>query len=284
MECDYKNLEKKCTRKSNVGVCGSHKKYRNEVSVCDFIGRRKTMEDSYVINRNDEYELYGVFDGHGGKEASEFCREYFSDFDLESIDKNINKMAELFHQIILGLHSLSKGKVKESGTTASIILVYKLLNKMIVVNIGDSRVMALGQDDGGKDPDGVWSKIITKDHNINTNKKDLKSILEKGGKISEGENKYLMSKYGGVNLTRTIGDHDFKQLIRLPEIFIVDTKYIEKILISCDGLWEETNEEQIRNIIFKNKDLKKACKELVNTAYDDGSEDNITVMLINFTI
>jgi len=279
MECDYKSLDKKCSKKSNVGICSKHKSFRNEVSVCEFIGRREAMEDKYVINRNDEYELYGVFDGHGGKQASQFCKEYFDDFNLENIDKNINKMAVTFHEIILGLHSLSKGKVKESGTTASIILIYKLLKKMIIVNIGDSRIMALGQSD-----DVYWSKVLTKDHNINTNKKDLKNIIEKGGKISDGESKYLMGKSGGVNLTRTIGDHDFKQLIRLPEIFIADLTCVEKILISCDGLWEETNEDKIREIIFKNKDLKKTCKELVTTAYKDGSEDNITVMLINLTI
>lgn len=271
MECDFFHRGEKCSRKSEVGVCGYHKKHRHIVSVHETIGRRETMEDKYTINRNSEYELYAVFDGHGGIQASTFCKEYFDDFDLDAIDPDIDEMAKTFHEIILGLHGLSKGKVKESGTTASIVLLYKKKKEMIVVNIGDSRVMVIGND---------WSKIITKDHNINSNKRDLSKIIEKGGKVSEGKNKYLMSQKGGVNLTRTIGDHDFKELIRLPEISIVDLTEVRTIMISCDGMWEETKEDMIRKIILEGKNLPSTCKKLVEQAYNDGSEDNITVMLI----
>lgn len=268
MECDYKLSNKVCKAKTDCGVCKKHIQHRpNLVSVCETIGRRESMEDQYVINRNDKYEIYGVFDGHGGPEASKFVKDYFQDFNLDKIER-IEKMAKTFHEIILGLHHLSVGNVKNSGTTASIVVIYKKLNKMIAINIGDSRIMIFGE---------TQSKIITKDHNVGCNRKDVKKISSKGGII---EDNYLMGDKGSVNLTRTIGDHEFNELIRLPEICIVDIVPVKKILISCDGLWEETSKQKIDNIVNKGLPPAETCKKLVDQAYSDGSGDNITVMVI----
>ena len=273
MECDVVLTSgKRCGKKSMVGVCGKHLNERpNLVSVHDTIGRRPTMEDKYVINRNDDYEIYGVFDGHGGPEASSFVEKYFSEFRLSEI-LPIDQMAETFHEIIYGLHHMTIGKVKDSGTTASVVLIYKKLKKMIVINIGDSRVMVVGKKRNKK-----WSRVITKDHNVGSNKADVKKIKSSGGKVKDSR---LLGEYGSVNLTRTIGDHDFSELIRLPEISIVDLKQISAILITCDGMWEETGEE----IILENIDLESTphsiCQTLVQKALDDGSEDNITVMMV----
>jgi serine/threonine protein phosphatase PrpC len=51
------------------------------VGYADTIGRRLTMEDMIVIKRNfrnrPDEDLLAVFDGHGGRDASEFCGVFF---------------------------------------------------------------------------------------------------------------------------------------------------------------------------------------------------------------
>ena len=43
------------------------------------------MEDSHVIKENSKFAFYGLFDGHGGKEAATFASEKISGL-MEVID------------------------------------------------------------------------------------------------------------------------------------------------------------------------------------------------------
>lgn len=289
--CDYilddPNGEVKCGKRCLNGRCAAHLTFNGvkafPVAVSHIIGRRKSMEDEYVINRNSSYDIYAVFDGHGGKQASAFAEEYFRTFLLDTILPDIKKMAQRFHEIILGIHH--QAPEDGSGTTASLIVMYKKIRKMIVINIGDSRIMVVRRGTVKatlKASSKATSEIITKDHNIKSHKQDVNDIVKNGGKIVK---KYLTNSTdnSGVNLTRTIGDHQFPDLIRMPEITIVDYSDLDYILISCDGLWEETTEDTIREIILESKSPNDACKKLVKRAYDDGSGDNITAMVIKLT-
>ena len=42
-------------------------------------GWRYRMEDSHLhqLNNNNQYDIFGVFDGHGGKEVSQFVKNHF---------------------------------------------------------------------------------------------------------------------------------------------------------------------------------------------------------------
>lgn len=46
-------------------------------------GWRKRMEDSHIsdigIGPNNQFHLFGVFDGHGGKEVSQFVKKHFTE-------------------------------------------------------------------------------------------------------------------------------------------------------------------------------------------------------------
>lgn len=237
--------------------------------VSETIGRRDKMEDRYVVKNSDLYSLYGVFDGHGGDKASEFVKTYFEGYRLNKVYPDIVAEAKRFKEIILGIHELSNGQVGMSGTTLSLILIYKKLKKMIVVNVGDSRTMVLSGNEG---------LIITEDHNVNTNRRDVLEIQKRGGQIVDG---YVHRKQqGGVNLTRAIGDHEFPELIRHPDIYIVDLDTITHIVLSCDGMWEKTTLESVTKIVSSKLGPKAMSKRLVEKAFADGSGDNITAMVI----
>lgn len=51
-------------------------------------GWRTNMEDSHILdhNVNDKIQIFGVFDGHGGKEVAKFVEKHF----VEELKKNKN--------------------------------------------------------------------------------------------------------------------------------------------------------------------------------------------------
>ena len=55
------------------------------------------------------------------------------------------------------------------------------------------------------------------------------------------------------------------------------------ILLCSDGLNTMISDEQILDIVSRNQDdLDKGCQELINTANQNGGEDNVTAILVKF--
>jgi serine/threonine protein phosphatase PrpC len=50
-------------------------------------GWRKRMEDSHITDiskgENERFNIFGVFDGHGGKEVAEFVSNHFTEYFLQ---------------------------------------------------------------------------------------------------------------------------------------------------------------------------------------------------------
>ena len=68
------------------------------------------------------------------------------------------------------------------------------------------------------------------------------------------------------------------------EIIIVDIfrEKVEKgdmILLATDGLTGCVGDEDIKNIIKQDKDIKEICEDLINQANDNSGKDNISVIL-----
>ena len=56
------------------------------------------------------------------------------------------------------------------------------------------------------------------------------------------------------------------------------------ILLCSDGLNTMISDEQILDIVSRNQDdLDKGCQELIDTANQNGGEDNVTAILVKFT-
>ena len=67
--------------------------------VCAMQGWRKRMEDTHITDiskgENGRFNIFGVFDGHGGKEVAQFVSNHFTESFLknEKIKKNNIKQA-----------------------------------------------------------------------------------------------------------------------------------------------------------------------------------------------
>ena len=66
----------------------------------------------------------------------------------------------------------------------------------------------------------------------------------------------------------------------VPYIEEFDKKNDDYVLLSSDGLSDFVSEEQIRNIIMENDDINEKTKTLVETARKNGSQDDITIIVV----
>ena len=53
-------------------------------------GWRKTQEDSHIASYQDGVAIFGVFDGHGGSEVSQYVKEKFC-AEIQKLDSYKNK-------------------------------------------------------------------------------------------------------------------------------------------------------------------------------------------------
>lgn len=128
---------------------------------------------------------------------------------------------------------------------------------VVIANIGDSRAYRItGQD----------IRQITTDHSVAAKLASL-------GRISHDEVKTHPQAHV---LYRTVGAEECD-----PDIFVSELDPGDRILLCTDGLWNELEDEDIRDIIVASDTPDEACEWLVQEAKSRGGHDNISVVLVH---
>jgi len=257
------------------------------------------MEDTYVsvitdknsdLNERDILGYFSVFDGHGGKQTSQFLGDTFFDQVWQHVkvaDLKVsswkNALTEAFLSIETKMHEewiRSGGEsLKNSGSTA--VTVFIQSNQIICANVGDSRAILCREGE---------VKFLSRDQR--PSRIDEKKRLEEGGiKLNHKcveINGYLLST------SRTLADFELKPsesilthpLVPLPEIKQVKPlKGDSFIVLASDGLWDVMTNEAVGDFVkdaLKRFDgsAQKAATALANSAMGRGSKDNISVVLV----
>ena len=284
-----KHSEDKENSKIRYGVCGMQ-------------GWRQHMEDTHITEISkgikSDIEVFGVFDGHGGKEVAQFVKAHFMNEFLNSdsfkngdIKKALTDTFLKMDELMLSnegkeeLNVLANESQKESeqqnqqqqsntqheflrkllsrprdpntniamltGCTACVCVIDETNKKMYFANSGDSRVVLCKK--------GIAYPMST-DHKPEL-EIEKNRIMKANGWISEGRIK------GNLNLSRTIGDLEYKQNKQLPPEEQMITAFpdineenitdeCDFIIIACDGIWDcLTNQEAceyVKNEMKKN--------------------------------
>ena len=90
---------------------------------------------------------------------------------------------------------------------------------------------------------------------------------------------------GILTLSRALGDFNLKDsgLISLPYFQKYNLNYNDKFcIIASDGIWDVVNKEYIFELSKKINNCKELCQIIVNEAIKNGSEDNISCIVIEF--
>ncbi|MCQ2821290.1 MAG: protein phosphatase 2C domain-containing protein [archaeon] len=218
---------------------------------CGMQGWRKRMEDAHITDiskgPDGRYQIFGVFDGHGGKEVSQFTKKYFTNSFLEcpelsngnvklALKKTFLKMDELMRtpegkEDLINFNKLSKIEDDEQdrnnpNPNAQMNMISMLMNQaktkediamntgctacVCVIDTEDKRMYFANAGDSRVVlcKNGI-AKPMSTDHKPELDE-ERNRIYKADGWITEGRVK------GNINLSRGFGDLDYKQKATLP--------------------------------------------------------------------
>ncbi|OEL29874.1 putative protein phosphatase 2C 32 [Dichanthelium oligosanthes] len=227
--------------------------------------RRVEMEDRHVakvaLGGDPQVALFGVFDGHGGKNAAEFAAENMPKFMAEEL-KKVNG-GEIEGAVKRGYLKTDEEFLKrdESGGACCVTAVLQK-GGLVVSNAGDCRAVL---SRAGK------AEALTSDH-----------------RASREDEKERIENLGSLAVSRGIGDAHLKQwIVADPDTrtLLVDQQ-CEFLILASDGLWDKIDNQEAVDLarpLCINDDKASrmaACRMLTETSISRGSTDDISVVII----
>jgi protein phosphatase len=244
----------------------------NSVGRCERGICRNTNEDAIFIF-DSQYgclpNLYILADGMGGHKAGEIASSSAIEFFCEYIHENrvvmlkenyeyldIIKKAILFAND--KIYNKSKTDEDFEGMGTTFVVASILNNKLLVENIGDSRLYIV------RDEEIIQ---ITVDHTY------VMELLKKG-KITETE---VFNHPNKNAITRAVGTEEKLDI----DTFEIELHKNDIIMMCSDGLTNMLTDTEILDIVLKSDTIEEAAKMLVDQSNENGGVDNISVILIN---
>lgn len=233
-------------------------------SITDIGKRRETNED-YVFTSDVPVgnlpNLFIVADGMGGHNAG----DYASSQTVKIVVRTVSELKEtepeqIIRSAITKANSFIRQKSLEdehlSGMGTTLVVATYINDKLIVANVGDSRLYVIGED----------MVQITRDHSL------VEEMVKMGGIDRESARNHPDKNI----ITRAIGVKDEVQA----DFFSVIIEEEDKILMCTDGLTNMLEDKEIEQIVRSSQDVVEIAGNLITAANDHGGRDNIGVILI----
>lgn len=219
---------------------------------------RSRNEDVALIR--PERNLLAVADGMGGRNGGHIAARVAIDEIADSVPVSVNDESQL-SDAAERANKLVYRRAQENpdltGMGATIVMMTIIDDEAVFCHVGDSRGY-LFRD----------SKVeqITKDHSLVQEQVDR-------GLITPGQAKYAMNR---SVVTQAIGP----SMVISPTTTPCKFQQEDIFLLCSDGLSDYVDEDVIQEILSMNCDnLRNAVTSLIDKAADQGSTDNITVVL-----
>ena len=205
--------------------------------------------------------LYIVADGMGGHKAGDYASRYTIERIVASVMRSgLQEPVAILKGAIRKANELLVDESKEDeskrGMGTTVVIATIMEDKMIVANVGDSRLYVVGSS----------IRQVTRDHS-------LVNEMVRLGEINAAEARIHPDKN---IITRAIGASATVEA----DFFEVDLEKNSQILMCTDGLTNMVRDEEIFRIMNGEEALEEKAEILVRTANTNGGRDNITVMII----
>lgn len=224
-------------------------------------GLRRQNEDSFFVYNSPHFCVAAVSDGMGGHAAGETASRIAVE-TLKSILCNTDLPdAALLRNAVLNANETVYSAASEDetlhGMGATLVSAVLFPDSFIAANVGDSRLYHYHLN--------VLTQI-THDHSFVAELVRRKLITPEEAKTHPRRNL----------ITRAIGTDCSVKV----DLFPCDW-YPDDILLLCsDGLSGSVDEEEISCILNSMSSLEEGCSKLIDLALQNGSSDNITVVLV----
>ncbi|CAF2245828.1 BnaA08g14490D [Brassica napus] len=289
-------------------------------SIC---GRRPEMEDAVSaiprflqsptnslidgrFNPQSAAHFFGVYDGHGGSQVANYCRERMHLALAEEIEKGKPMLYDgdtwqekwkraLFNSFLRVDSEMESVAPETVGSTSVVAVVFP--THIFVANCGDSRAVLCR---------GKTALPLSTDHK--PDREDEAATIEAaGGKVIRWNGARV---FGVLAMSRSIGDRYLKpSIIPDPEVTAVKrVKEDDCLILASDGVWDVMTDEEAcemarkRILLWHKKNMvagdaslltderrgegedpaaKSAAEYLSKLALQRGSKDNITVVVVD---
>ena len=254
---------------------------------------RKTNEDKHFVETNIKNKdpkkapvnVYGVFDGHGGKFVSKFLYENLPKCFLDRrVEYPIKKsfVKELFTHYQDVLREKYYTNSVNTGSTCLLAIQSKKdnIDHLNVINTGDSRCVLCSRSN--------VAVPLTKDAKPNY-PEELARIKQAGGDIYFDGYDWRVKD---LSVSRAFGDLSAEPYVtNLPDFHEYKLHPKDKFyILACDGLWDVMSNQDVVNFVIDNcydivnnvrinKEINIA-KKLADKAIALGSTDNITIIVV----
>ncbi|XP_026404313.1 probable protein phosphatase 2C 14 isoform X1 [Papaver somniferum] len=244
------------------------------VGVFSIKGKKKNMEDSHMIalgfNGNPKKGFFGVYDGHGGRKAS--------DFVAENLHKNIMEMMENSEGDSGKKEAIKAGYLKtdqeflKQGLSSGSCCVTCLIEEedITVSNLGDCRAVLCR---------GGVAEALTMDHTAR--REDERNRIEsKGGYVEIHRGGWRV--HGILSVSRSIGDVHLKEwVVAEPDTKVLPlTPDMEFLVLASDGLWEKVDNQEaidiVKRVYFVPNKLGSKCDFLKQEEEGQPGHENIS--------
>ncbi|KAK2453284.1 protein phosphatase 2C [Trifolium repens] len=260
------------------------------------IGTRKEMEDAvsveigFAVKNSGKCDFFGVYDGHGGAQVAEACRERLHKVVAEEVERCGKDDEWDWERVMEGCFGKMDSEVagdtavRTVGSTAVVAVVST--TEIVVANCGDSRAV-IGRAGEAID--------LSTDHKPDR-PDELMRIEEAGGRVINWNGHRVL---GVLATSRSIGDQYLRPyVISKPEVTVTKRTIDDEFLIlASDGLWGVMSSEIASQIVrkcFKGQ-IRRVCHGVGNQssraaeaatllseiALAKGSRDNTSVIVVD---
>eukprot|EP00523_Entomoneis_sp_CCMP467_P007583 CAMPEP_0168725724 /NCGR_PEP_ID=MMETSP0724-20121128/4302_1 /TAXON_ID=265536 /ORGANISM="Amphiprora sp., Strain CCMP467" /LENGTH=517 /DNA_ID=CAMNT_0008772519 /DNA_START=525 /DNA_END=2078 /DNA_ORIENTATION=+ len=224
----------------------------------------------------------GLFDGHGGDKASQFCADWMSSY----VRSDASYPFDLGYSMKNAFTSADKDFVNQGQTDGTTACAVSIVGgrRVVCANAGDSRAIVVRRD-------GSIVRL-SRDHKPGI-PDETRRISELGGRVIYW-GRWRVE--GLLAVSRSIGDASLKPYITAePEICEYDIGRDDWFLVlSSDGVWDVMDNEEAAHVVIASScamedgqlqidtdRFKWAARNLAEHARSCGSSDNFSVIVVD---
>jgi len=233
-------------------------------SVTD-IGRKRKYNQDYVYTSEKQIgplpNIFIVADGMGGHNAGDYASRYTVETIVDIIAGSTGKdPVQILENAIKAanrrLREIAGEDMRFNGMGTTVVAAVMLEGRIQVANVGDSRLYIVNNE----------IKQVTRDHSL------VEEMVRMGGIDRQNARNHPDKNI----ITRAVGANNTVDI----DFFCADLSVGDIVLMCSDGLTNMLEDEEIRRIISRQKQVVKMAEELVRAANQNGGKDNISVILI----
>jgi len=284
---EYRSAPRDWGKIINHGNCERKPVTNYQVGIAHAQGRRVTMEDEHLAvsfdvaiqGRAYTVQLFGIFDGHGGREVATFVKDHLQDYIHSHLVKfnptgltndgiwNALKIA-IGH---LNLEVKDRPHFNRMGTTATLAMI--LDGKLWTANVGDSRTVIENRGD---------SIQMTEDAKPD-NPRYKKGVENRGGFVRTSD---CPRVNGDLAIARAIGDHRLNGAVSAPaKVTMIPLGQLSldfQLILCCDGVYDVASTRQVVGAAHTHQILPvdQLARNIIYSAHQSGSNDNLSCMVV----